>query len=267
MREGQNVERLEQLKSRLASKKPVVGAAVVLSDMMICEALGQWGFDFVWIDGEHGPMDHQTILRHIVAANAGGAAAFVRVAWNDAVRVKPILEMGPDGIIFPFIRTAKEATEAVRACTYPPAGVRGWGPLRSIRYGMTDAREYAAHAGKAIWKIMQIEHVEAVQNAAEILAVEGVDAVIVGPNDLSGSLGKLGMVSDPAVREQFEIVAKKAAGSNKPLGVAMGLDPKYIRFWLDHGASFFCISVDMMFMMKAAREALAEMHSLFSEKA
>nr|WP_320129428.1 aldolase/citrate lyase family protein [uncultured Sphaerochaeta sp.] len=113
----------------------VVGGHVFFTDPSITEAMATFGYDFLWIDGEHGPFDKQNLLMHVMAANEGGSAAFVRVAANDPVIIKPILEMGIDGIIIPMVLTEQETKDAMAACLYPPEGIRGFGPRRAIGYG------------------------------------------------------------------------------------------------------------------------------------
>jgi len=112
---------LDKIKEKIKEKELVIGTILESNDNCIAELMGKVGFDFVWIDGEHGPLDKKEILYHIMAAQGAGLAAFVRVAWNDPVLVKPILDMGADGIIFPFIRNAEDAEKAVNSCLYPPS--------------------------------------------------------------------------------------------------------------------------------------------------
>jgi len=133
---------IKNIKEKIKKKIPIIGTLVSINDSSITELLCDIGFDFIWIDMEHTPIVKKDVHFHIMAAKGTGAATFVRVAWNDPILVKPILEMGPSGIIFPFIRTASEARKAVSSCLYPPKGIRGFGPRRSIKYGITDIKIY-----------------------------------------------------------------------------------------------------------------------------
>lgn len=181
--------RLTKLTEKMAAGKPAVGIFVMLTDASVSEIVGYSGCDFVWIDSEHGMMDRREIYHHVMAAQAAGACAFVRVPGVDALQIKNTLDMGPDGVIFPFINTEELAREAVRICTYPAdGGKRGIGPLRAIHYGVEDEATYLAAAKDEVWKIFQIESMEAVGNLEAIASVPGYQSLFVGPADLSMSM-------------------------------------------------------------------------------
>jgi len=254
---------LDNLKRKIAKKEPVIGTCTTFFDSRIAELIGEIGYDFVWIDAEHGPLDKKDIQLHIMAAQSTGAAAFVRVAWNDPVIVKPILEMGPSGIIFPFIKTAEEASKAISSCTYPPKGIRGFGPIRSMKYGMTDGQTYIEEASSQIWKIIQIEHIDAVKNLDEILRVEGIDAIIIGANDLSGSIGMLGQTGRKEVKELIDTIVEKAQNSGIPVGVAIGDNVETIKENLNRGINLICVGVDFLFLFKSARQTYNDTRRLF----
>lgn len=234
----------------------IAGTHVTLSDISISEQMGMLGFEFVWIEGEHSPLDKQNILGHIIACQAGGAAAFVRIPWNDPVLAKPILEMGPDGIIFPFIRTAEEARAAVAACRYPPAGTRGFGPRRASKYGTMPNSEYLAGVDQSFLKIMQIEHIDAVNNLDEILAVDGVDTIVVGPADLSGSIGLLGQMRHPDVMALMDIIAQKCRAAKMPFGISMPYDKDNITDWIRRGVSWLAAGNDSSYIAQAGSQTL-----------
>ena len=237
--------------------KLVIGGHVFLTDPSISEAMASFGYDFLWIDAEHGPFDKEKLLAHIVAANGAGAAAVVRVAGNDPILIKPVLEMGVDGIIIPMVCTAEEAKRAVSACRYPPAGIRGFGPRRANRYGMIPMGEYLANADTSFLKIVQIEHIDAVHNLREILAVEGLDAVIIGPNDLSASIGKLGHLGDPDVVALYDEIVATCKREGKPCGVSIGpSDRQFIREWIGRGVDFISCGDDISFMAMGAAQTM-----------
>jgi len=208
----------EKLREKFGSGETVIGGHVFFTDPEITELLGYHGFDAIWIDAEHSAFDLNTILGHIMACASSGCASLVRVAWNDPVRIKPVLEMGPDGIILPMVCTAEEARQAVRSCTYPLKGVRGFGPRRANQYGALESGEYLENAEKSFLRILQIEHKDAIENLDEILAVEGIDIIFVGPYDLSSSLGVIGQIDHPKVMECIQEICDRAAAKGVKVG-------------------------------------------------
>ena len=250
------MSRASELLRRMKNKELIIGTHVNLADLSVAEAMGVLGFEFVWIEGEHGPLDKQTILGHIIACKAGNTAAFVRIPWNDPVLVKPILEMGPDGIVFPFIRTAEEAKAAVASCRYPPKGIRGFGPRRANQYGTQPNDDYISGADSSFLKIMQIEHIDAVNNLKEIIAVDGVDTIVAGANDLSGSVGLLGKTRHPEVISLLDKIAEVSNAAGMPFGISMGFDRDNIADWLRRGASWMAAGNDVSYLMSAGADTL-----------
>ena len=249
---------LTDIRRKIAARELVVGTHVSLLDPAISELAAYVGFDFLWIDTEHSAIDRGVLQQHLVAAQAGGAAAFVRIPWNDPVMAKPVLEMGPAGIVFPMICTAEQARAAVAACLYPPAGERGFGPRRAIRYGTVPAERYISESAGSFWRIMQIEHVEAVRNLDAILGVEGVDAIVVGPNDLSGSVGLLGETGHPDVVKLCDRIAEAAKRRGMPFGVSMGDDPDTVRRWIERGVDWIATGTDTGSLVAGGRRALEQ---------
>ena len=234
----------ERLRERLRSDRPVIGGHVFFTDPEITELLGYHGFEAVWIDAEHSAFDLNTILGHIMACASSGTASLVRVAWNDPVRIKPVLEMGPDGIILPMVCTAQEALK----------GVRGFGPRRANRYGALDNSEYLAQAEKSFLRILQIEHRDAIDNLDEILAVEGIDLLICGPNDLSASYGHLCDTRNPEMFPIYDRFAEKCKAAGKPFGVSLGAgDRESMVDWFHRGANFIGCGDDIAYMSLGCR--------------
>lgn len=250
------MSKISKIKEKIREKKIVVGSSVTFSDSCIAELLGDAGFDFVWIDMEHSCNSKKEVQQHIMAVRGTEAAAFVRVPWNAPALVKPILDIGPDGIIFPFIRNADEAKTAVDLCRYPPLGTRGFGPIRASKYGMVNRTEYLKSADTRIWKIMQIEHVDAVNNLEKILDVDGVDSIVIGLNDLSASIGLLHQPNHKEVKKLVDIICQKSIKAGRPFGVAMSYDPEHVKEWIDRGASWIELAGDFAYLLKSAKEAL-----------
>lgn len=252
-----------RLREKLSRGELIVGGHVFLTDPEVTESLGMHGFEFVWIDAEHSAFDRTEILAHVVAAAAADTASFVRVAWNDPVIIKPVIEMGPDGIILPMVSTAEEARAAVAACRYPPAGVRGFGPRRANAYGAVDTADYLAHADERLLKIMQIEHVRAVENLEEILTVPGVDLIIVGPNDLSASVGHLGDTRHPDVIALYDQIERVAKRMKKPFGVSLGAgDRVSIEDWVRRGAALIGCGDDLSYLSMGSKATLSYVRGL-----
>lgn len=238
------------------------GGHVFLSDMAISNAMASYGYDFLWIDGEHGPFDKHNLMEHVIAANEGGAAAFVRVTSFDGATIKPVLEMGIDGIIIPQVRNAEEARAAIAACLYPPEGVRGYGPRRANRYGMIGDAEYLPSAPGSFLRILQIEHIDAVRNIESILAVEGVDVLIIGPCDLSASMGLIGKSGDARVLAEGKRVIDASHKAGVPIGVSIGPDKERMKLWADAGVDFISAGDDISFLRMGALSLLDEMSKL-----
>ncbi len=247
-------EKAEYLREKLNQGELVVGGHAFFTDPAVTSLLGYHGFETVWIDAEHCAFTLPVILQHIMAASDAGTASLVRIAWNDQVIAKPVLEMGPDGIIFPYVRTAQEARDAVACCTYPPKGIRGFGPRRAQKYGAFSVDEYLEQADRSILKILQIEHCDAIDQLDEIAEVEGIDLLVVGPNDLSASYGLLGKTRDPRMMEVYDHVAEVCKAHKMPFGVSLGAgDLESAREWLDRGIAFLSCGDDISYMDMGCR--------------
>lgn len=251
----------EIIREKLRRHELVKGSHVFYNDAAITETFGYMGFDYVWIDGEHCAFDKQSLLHHVVGAYAGGTASIVRVEWNDPVLIKPVLEMGPDGMILPMVCTAEEAKAAVDACMYPVSapdnrtasgegayfynGVRGFGPRRANQYGALSNAEYMKDVDKSFLRIVQIEHKKAVENLDAIIQTPGLDAIIVGPNDLSGSYGYLGDIHNEAMQPVYDQIAAICKARDFPFGVSIGPDEAFIKEWYDRGARLISCADDI----------------------
>jgi len=228
----------------IRSGKICVGMAITFSDPAVSELAAEAGYDFAWIDMEHAPLDMRATLDHVMAVRGTKTAPFVRVRCNDLNVIKPVLDLAPAGIIIPAVNSASEATAAVRACKYPPQGVRGYGPRRGQRYGAVSQQEYLAAADQQTLVMVQIEHIDAVKNLDAILAVPGLDGICLGPNDLSGSMGKLGKANDPAVVHAMDSVIEKVRRTDLFLGVSTGYSPDTLPVWIEKGVQWINLNVD-----------------------
>lgn len=257
--------KIQRIENKLAQGKTVYGTHTVLGGGVTAEIYGHVGFDVLWIDAEHGCLDRKDILDTIMGAAGTPMCTFVRVAWNDMVLAKPILEMGCDGIIFPMVNTAEEARAAVAACTYPPAGIRGFGPYRCMQYGKIPAGEYVEKVSKKVWTVVQIEHIKAVENLDEILQVEGIDLFVVGACDLSASMGLLPQTAHPEVVKVLDLIAAKCKAAGKRFGISMGYTEETVKQWRDRGADFIFVENDVGYLYNGANTALQNLRRLCGE--
>ena len=230
---------MTSLKERLQTGEFLLGTHIHAVEPSLTELLGQCGFDYLWIDTEHTPIDYAALQLHLIAARAAGCSAIVRIPWNVPYLAKRVLDQGPDGIIFPMIRSAREAEDAIRSTRYPPAGTRSFGPIRAARYGLTSTAEYLAGADHALCRFLQIEHVDAVRALPDILNVEGIDGLILGPCDLSGSIGKLGDTVCTEVAAMIDEAIALCRRAGMPVGVSLGCcGAETVLAWRQRGVQF-----------------------------
>jgi 2-dehydro-3-deoxyglucarate aldolase/4-hydroxy-2-oxoheptanedioate aldolase len=255
------------LKEKMDGGKRIFGTLATSGLPMLTEMLAQCGFDVLWLDMEHTAIGIESVVNNMIAARSGGTPAWVRVPWNDPVRVKPVVDMGADGIIFPYVRTADDARLAVASCAYPPEGIRGYGPLRASDYGRISQTEYVTKTSRECLRIIQIEHIDAVNNLQEIVAVEGIDGFIVGPNDLAGSVGKLGQLHCPEMMELYRRIGETISKTGKPLGIYAGsFNADYIQEWIDMGYTMFFTGSDCGMVFNGATAMLRDFNKAFRKE-
>ena len=197
------------MKAKLRRHEMCIGTHVSLNEAVVTEMMGYLPYDYLWIDMEHSVINTERLLGQLIAARASGINAIVRIPANDPILAKPVLDAGADGIIFPMIRGYDDAARAMEACMYPPRGVRGYGPWRAYRFGTINGADYRATVDDTLLRFIQIEEMGAIRELDKILTIDAIDAFIFGPNDLSGSMGKLGQTNDPEVRAVIdEAIAK-----------------------------------------------------------
>ncbi len=202
-------EAIRRFREKLDQGRRCVGAGITLSDPAVTEALGQVA-DFVWIDLEHSPVGPEALAAHLI---------------------KSALDIGAQGIIVPQVRSAAEVHRAVSACRYPPAGRRGYGPRRMSQYGRHGGPAYVRDADAALFVSVQIETAEAVAELAAILATPGLDGIVLGPYDLSFSMGKPGELADPEIRATLERIVRDARAAGRYVGTGMGSDDEPLCEW------------------------------------
>ncbi|CCG98362.1 2-dehydro-3-deoxyglucarate aldolase [Fibrella aestuarina BUZ 2] len=235
---------------KLRGSSGLLGTLVSLPAPQISEMLSAAGFDWLFIDLEHStltPADAQQLLQ----AMRGTCSGVVRVAENSAVCIKQALDLGADGLIIPQVNSAEEAQRAVQWAKYPPLGSRSVGIGRAHGYGATFS-EYVTTANDTTALLIQIEHIRAVEQLDEILAVPGIDGVFIGPYDLSGSMGRLGEVGHPAVQEAIRRVKTGCAQRGLPVGTFV-LQAEAAKAELASGVQFIAVGTDASFIWQSGR--------------
>jgi 2-keto-3-deoxy-L-rhamnonate aldolase RhmA len=241
----------QQLRSR---QTLLLGTLITLPCAEIADALSRLSFDWLWIDLEHGNLNFRD-AQLIVQAMSDRCAAIVRVPNQDEVSLKKALDIGIAGVIVPQVKTAEEAKRIVSYCHYPPEGTRGVGIARAQGYGITfQASVQQANDNTAV--ILQIEHIDAVNQINKILAVAGIDAVLIGPYDLSGSLNRLGEVQHPEVSNAIQLVLDACQRQQMPVGIFCST-PEQVLQWQQEGVNLVAIGTDITFLWRAAQQAIA----------
>jgi 2-keto-3-deoxy-L-rhamnonate aldolase RhmA len=242
-----------------------LGTWLMSGSPMTAEAMGFCGFDFLVLDMEHVPIDLAQTVEILRAVAGTPAVPVVRLPWNDQVTVKRVLDAGAQTLMFPFVQNAEEARRAVSYTRYPPEGVRGVAAVhRASRYGQ--AAGYLRRAGEEICVVLQLETPQAVAAMPEIAAVPGVDALFVGPGDLSAAMGHLGDIAAEEVQDALAGAAAAARRCGKPVGI-VGPNPDMVRRFLGYGYDFAAIASDMAMMTGRAREFLGALRPVPAETA
>ncbi|APT93519.1 alpha-dehydro-beta-deoxy-D-glucarate aldolase [Corynebacterium phocae] len=231
---------------------PLIGAWVCSGSPVAAEIVASAGFDWLLIDGEHSPYGLETVAELLRATDVYGPSRIVRIPVNDTALIKQYLDLGAQNLMVPMVDTAADAQAAVAAMHYPPRGIRGVGSALARSSRWNGVENYLHAAAETISLTVQIESAQAVDNAAEIAAVDGVDQVFVGPSDLAASMGLLGQQSHPQVLEAVSATFDAVAAAGKPVGVN-AFDEAQANEYLAAGASFVAVGADVQLLAGAAR--------------
>jgi 2-keto-3-deoxy-L-rhamnonate aldolase RhmA len=243
-------------RARLRSGDFLLGTWLVFLDPVVAELLAGSGFDFLVADGEHGPLATDHLMGTVMATRAAGVPVLARVGANEPVRIMHALDVGASGIVVPQVRTVADVERAVAWCRYPPVGLRGIAARRSTEYGRSTA-EYMAVANDLVTCCVQIETREALDDLDAILSVPGIDALLIGPNDLSAALGHTGDLTHPEVEEAVAHVLSRA----REHGVAAGIwtpSTTVTKARRAQGFRFTTVGSDHGFLAAAADAAVRE---------
>ncbi len=256
-------ERALEIKARLKRGEIVYSAWLTFNDVGVAEVLAGSGFDVILIDTEHTSITLENLHHCLAAMKRWDPVTIVRVPDHDPAMIKRVLDIGADGVIGPMTMDEAQAVRLVASCKYAPAGRRGYGPRRATDYFRnTDA--YVANADAATFVIPQIEHVDAADRALAIASVPGVDALCLGPMDMSATAGLLGQLEHPRMLAAMDKVFDAARATG--LAVCMGfyLPPEQQKRWVAKGARFVIAADDLANLRDGVSRNLAEAKRLLA---
>lgn len=244
---------------RLKAGEQAFGCWLHLFDNVVSEIVAQAGYDCVLMDFEHGPGGLTEAIGVMQAAERCGCPALCRVPANDPVWIKRVLDIGVAGVMAPAVNSRDEALALAESCYYPPRGRRGLAAslIRASRYG-ADLDRYLAHCAEDLLVIAQIETAQAVEAAAEIAAVDGIDMIFIGPFDLSADLGHLGQPDHPDVRQAIERTEQAVRAAGKLLG-GLPSPERSAKDLFDGGYDLVLAGSDVLLLRDAARADAAQL--------
>jgi 2-dehydro-3-deoxyglucarate aldolase/4-hydroxy-2-oxoheptanedioate aldolase len=242
-------------KTRLKNRETLIGSLVTLASTDVAEIMSLAGFDYLWIDTEHAPIDF-VHTQMMIQAVGGRCPCLVRIPENKEVWIKKALDTGCNGIVVPQVKSATEAREAIECCLYPPAGKRSVGISRAHGYGMS-FQDYVSAVNEELTIVLQVEHIQGVQNIKSIVDVPGIDAIFVGPFDLSGSLGLLGQITHPQVEAAIAEIKRHCEEASVPAGI-FAVDAQSARNFIQKGFNLIALGMDSAYLWKSAKAALDE---------
>ena len=251
------MKNINNFTERLRSKEILVGTLVSLPSPEVCELLASVGYDWLFIDAEHGafnPQQAQTMLQA-----AGSVPCLIRVPDDETIWIKKALDIGAAGVIVPQVHDANQAKKIITDCKYAPDGNRGIGIGRAHKYGI-DFERYLKNANRETAVVLQAESSEAVDNITDIVTLDGVDAILVGPYDLSASLGRPGEVDHPIVQSAIEKIISACQNANISMGI-FGVSADAVVPYKEKGFNLLTVGTDTAFLINTASETLSRMNN------
>lgn len=253
--------RVNHARKRLAAGEPSIGTWLSIPSPEAAGFVAQVGFDWLTVDAEHNPVEFLTLARMFSEIAKSGTAPMVRIPWNTPENFKRVLDAGAWGVVVPMVNTREEAEQAVQATRYHPLGRRSVGGGRHAMSFETDSKSYYSRANDEILLVLQIEHIEGVENADEILSVPGVDACFIGPNDLGASMGLgLGVPlehDEPRIVEAIEHVRATARKHGVAPGIhTSGAEAANMR--IEQGFQFLALASELRYLVAGLAQALQD---------
>ncbi|MDF9301717.1 HpcH/HpaI aldolase/citrate lyase family protein [Tritonibacter mobilis] len=248
---------INRFKEALKDGQRQIGCWCSFGEAVTTEVMGTAGFDRLVVDGEHAPNDIRSIRDQLVALATSPAEPVVRVPIGEAWIIKQVLDAGAQTVLVPMVETAEQAAELVRACHYPPHGTRGVGAAgaRATRFGTTP--DYIATADAQICVLLQVENRKGIENLDDILAVEGIDGIFIGPADLSTDMGHQGNSAHPEVRAVIADAISRIKAAGKAPGI-LGVTDEATQAYSDMGAQFLAVGLDVLVLAQGARTLAAK---------
>lgn len=248
---------VNQFKQALQRKQVQWGFWLGMASPYTAEICAGAGFDWLLIDGEHGPNDIISILSQLQAVSAYSSHAAVRPVEGTTPIIKQLLDIGAQTLLIPMVESAEQASELVRACRYPPQGVRGVGTALARGAKWNRHQDYLSRANEEVCLLLQVETRAGLENLEDIASTDGVDGVFIGPADLSASLGYIGQPGHPDVQKEIEQAIKTITKAGKAAGI-LATDIKLARHYQDCGALFIAIGVDTLMLANGTTNLVAQ---------
>ena len=244
---------MSSIREKIINKELVFGTWLQTGDPVVAEIMAECGWDYIAADMEHTAINENDFV-HFARAIKGKTAAFARVESDDALAIRKVLDLGAQGVIVPMVNTKEQARKVVEAAKYAPMGKRGFAWIRANKYGV-EFNEYAQIANESITVIAMIETKEAVENIDDILSVDGIDGVFIGPYDMSGSYGVVGQVDHALVQNAKRIVLEACKEHNKVAGQHIVRATKEnVKEAVEQGYTFFALGTDVLFVDNECRK-------------
>ena len=251
------MKNINNFTERLRSKEVLIGTLVSLPSPEVCELLANVGYDWLFIDAEHGafnPQQAQTMLQA-----AGTVPCLIRVPDDETIWIKKALDIGAAGVIVPQVHNTNQAKKIIDDCKYAPDGNRGIGIGRAHKYGI-DFELYLKNANRETAVVLQAESSEAVDNITDIVTLDGIDAILVGPYDLSASLGRPGEIEHPIVQSAIEKIIGACRNANISMGI-FGVSADAVMPYKEKGFNLLTVGTDTAFLINAASETLSKINN------
>ena len=248
---------VEEFRSTLQKGEVCLGASIGFADPYISYALADY-FDFLWLELEHCAMSADAVNGHFLAGYSKNVPVFVRLPGSGTYIIKPVLDSGASGIIIPQVRNAEEVKQVVDDCRYYPVGRRGFGPRIPSNFDRNNGKEYVDWANRNVFVAVMIENMDAVDCIDEILRVPGLDSIVIGPMDLSASMGLLGEINHPKVAETIDRVIGKARDAGVFVGAGVGPDADAAIKMIQRGVQWIQVGNDHHYIIKYAEGMTSE---------